>query len=138
MKLANKPILTILFLAIMIFVAGCTTQTVQQDTSVSEETESGEVKTFILTGGNYWFEMDGERAPVIRVNQGDKVRIEFTSVEGFHDWVVDEFNAATAKVTENDGTVYVEFIADKIGSFEYYCSVGQHRANGMIGTLIVE
>ena len=32
----------------------------------------------------------------------------------------------------------VTFIADQEGSFEYYCSVGNHREEGMVGTLIVE
>jgi plastocyanin len=29
-------------------------------------------------------------------------------------------------------------VADKKGTFEYYCSVGQHRALGMKGKLVVE
>jgi len=73
----------------------------------------------------------------MRVKEGDEVSITFRSVDGFHDWVVDEFDAATEKV-ETDGETTVTFIADKTGTFEYYCSVGQHRANGMVGTLIVE
>jgi hypothetical protein len=32
----------------------------------------------------------------------------------------------------------VEFTADKAGTFEYYCSVGNHRAMGMKGTLTVK
>src|SRR3990167_9256749 len=32
----------------------------------------------------------------------------------------------------------VEFTADKAGGFEYYCSVGTHRAMGMVGAFIVE
>ena len=31
-----------------------------------------------------------------------------------------------------------EFTADKVGSFEYYCSVGSHRSMGMKGVLKVE
>ena len=53
------------------------------------------------------------------------------------DMVVDEFNAATDKISEG-GTASVTFVANKKGSFEYYCSVGNHRAQGMVGTLIVE
>lgn len=94
---------------------------------------------FTLTGGNYYFEMDSERNPDLVVSEGDLVRIEFTSEEGFHDWVVDEFDAATDKVRSGeDGMVYVEFVADQKGTFEYYCSVGSHRANGMKGMLVVE
>ena len=48
----------------------------------------------------------------ITVKEGDKVRIEFSSAQGFHDWVVDEFDAATAQVRDTDGMSFVEFIAD--------------------------
>ena len=105
---------------------------------VSEGTNNNKVKTFALTGENFKFVMDGLDNPDIRVKKGDKVRIEFTSTKGFHDWVVDEFNAATERVRDTDGSTFVEFVADKTGTFEYYCSVGEHRANGMKGKLIVE
>jgi len=97
-----------------------------------------EMKTFILTGENFKFMKDGKDNPVIMVNEGDKVRIEFTSVGGMHDWKLDEFNAATEIVRDGEGMTFVEFVADKKGTFEYYCSVGQHRANGMKGMFIVE
>ncbi len=54
-----------------------------------------------------------------------------------HDWVVDEFDAKIAQVAAGK-TTSVEFVADKTGTFEYYCSVGKHRQNGMVGKLIVE
>jgi len=73
----------------------------------------------------------------IRVKKGDTVTINFESSEGLHDWVVDEFNAATKQVTPGTPTS-VTFVADKTGTFEYYCSVGNHRAQGMVGKLIVE
>ena len=96
------------------------------------------VKTFVVTGENFKFVVNGASNLDIKVNKGDRVRIEFTSTKGFHDWVVDEFDVATKQVRDSDGMTYVEFIADKIGTFEYYCSVGQHRANGMKGNLIVK
>jgi plastocyanin len=106
--------------------------------SLSKNNNNNPEKTFLLTGENFKFVMDGVDNPDIRVKQGDSVRIEFTSTQGFHDWVVDNFNAATEKVRDAEGSTFVEFIADKKGNFEYYCSVGQHRANGMKGNLIVE
>ncbi|MEK6909254.1 MAG: plastocyanin/azurin family copper-binding protein [Nanoarchaeota archaeon] len=99
---------------------------------------NSEVKKFVITGENFKFMIDGVDNPDIEVNRGDKVRIEFTSTKGFHDWVVDEFNATTKQVRETDDSTFVEFIADKKGTFEYYCSVGKHRANGMKGNLIVK
>ncbi|KKS22075.1 MAG: Plastocyanin, partial [Candidatus Roizmanbacteria bacterium GW2011_GWC2_41_7] len=54
-----------------------------------------------------------------------------------HDFNLDEFNVDGTVVKEGESTM-VEFVADQAGDFEYYCSVGQHRANGMVGTLTVE
>jgi len=77
-----------------------------------------EVKVFEVSGVNFAFDVTE-----IRVKEGDKVRIEFTSTDGFHDWTVDEFNAATDQVNTG-GSTSVEFVADQKGTFEFYCSVG--------------
>ncbi len=94
---------------------------------------SGEADVvFEITASNYVFSPD-----VLRVQNGQIVRIELTSNQGTHDWVVDEFNAATAQIRAGN-TGAVEFLADQTGEFEFYCSVEDHRALGMVGTLIVE
>lgn len=85
-----------------------------------------------ISGRN--FEFDTKE---IKVQEGDTVVINFTSTDGFHDWTVDEFDAKTARVATGN-TSSVTFVADAKGTYEYYCSVGSHRANGMVGTLIVE
>jgi plastocyanin len=87
---------------------------------------------FDITGKNFEF---SEKE--IRVKSGDTVTINFKSESGFHDWKVDELDVAT-EVVSGESSSSVTFVADKVGSFEYYCSVGSHRANGMIGRLIVE
>lgn len=107
--------------------AGMEFPTVDADISLDAEAE-----VFEITGSNFAFSQSE-----IRVKEGDVVTINFESTDGFHDWVVDEFNAATAKVN-TDGTTSVTFVADKKGTYEYYCSVGNHRAQGMVGTLVVE
>src|SRR3989344_3583974 len=53
-----------------------------------------------------------------------------------HNFRLDEFGVAT-KVLKAGESETITFVADKIGEFEYYCSVGTHRAMGMIGKLIV-
>lgn len=115
------------------------------DEMIEEETpedenleEESDVVTFQMTGENFRFRMDGEVNPTLRVQQGDVVRVEFSSTDGFHDWVVDEFGAATSRVRPEDGMTVVEFVASETGEFPYYCSVGSHRANGMEGMLVVE
>lgn len=97
------------------------------------ETPEGQVDAEIdLTGTNYAFSQE-----TIRVQQGDTVQVTLTATEGFHDWVVDAFDAATERVRDGDAAS-VTFVADEAGEFEYYCSVGNHRQQGMVGTLIVE
>jgi len=88
--------------------------------------------TFEVTGKNFEFS-----ETEIRVKEGDKVTINFESTDGLHDWVIDEFEAKTDQVRPGTKTS-VTFTADKAGEYEFYCSVGQHRAQGMVGKLIVE
>lgn len=89
-------------------------------------------KMFDISGKNFSFDVTE-----IRVKEGDTVMIHFTSADSFHDLVIDEFNAKTEKV-RSGGMSVVTFVANKKGTFEYYCSVGSHRASGMVGKLIVE
>ena len=91
-----------------------------------------DVKAFVVTGQNFSFSLSE-----IRVKKGDKVKINIINEGGFHDWVLDEFNARTPRISDGE-TAEVEFTADRAGTFEYYCSVGEHRAMGMKGNLIVE
>ena len=107
-----------------------------QETATIEEntvaTDSTEVKEFKIIGKNIAFE-GGD----IRVKKGDTVRVVFTVEQGNHDWVIDEFNTRTNMLNTGE-TETVEFVADKAGTFEYYCSVPGHRLIGMKGNLIVE
>lgn len=89
-------------------------------------------KSFMLHGTDFAFDVKE-----IRVKKGDTVTINFMSMDGFHDVVIDEFNARTEKI-RTGGMSSITFVADKAGTFEYYCSVGSHRMNGMVGKLIVE
>ncbi len=97
-----------------------------------EETADSNVKVVNVTGSNFAF-----NPKTITVNKGETVRIVFTSENGFHDFVLDQFGIRT-EVLNSGGTDTVEFVADQTGTFEYYCSVGSHRAMGMVGNLIVQ
>lgn len=94
--------------------------------------EDSIVKTFEIDASAFKFSLKE-----IKVNKGDKVRIVVTNIGGTHDWVIDEFNARTKQIKDGESDT-VEFIASEAGTFEYYCSVGQHRQLGMRGNLIVE
>ena len=91
-----------------------------------------DVLAVTVHGTNYKF-----TPSAITAKQGQKVRVTFVSDGGLHDFVLDDFNVRT-KQLQAGGTETVAFTADKKGSFKYYCSVGNHRAMGMEGTLTVE
>lgn len=91
-----------------------------------------QVKTFNITGHNFAFS-----TAQIRVSKGDTVKINFQSTEGLHNWTLEGYGVGTQSVNA-PGSSSVEFVADKAGTFTYYCSVGNHRQLGMVGTLIVE
>jgi len=115
--------------------ASCTKQQLIPNSPSKQTTDNKnqqEVKIFNVTGQNFSFSIKE-----VTVQKGDRVKIVFASNEGFHDWVVDEFDAATSRVSVGQSTS-IEFIADQVGTFEYYCSVGNHRQLGMVGKLIVE
>lgn len=73
----------------------------------------------------------------IRVKRGEPVRIEMTSVDMMHNFVIDELNIEIP-ITQAGETSKVEFTPIEVGEYEFYCGVGNHRAQGQVGTLIVE
>lgn len=149
----NTKKLTFLFLSLLIFslvLVGCqssATTTMSTTAAAATTTAAGTSgaagttgaagsttaasMTVQLTAKNFSFSQT-----TITVKKGQKVKIELAVTEGMHDWVVDAFSART-KVVNANNTTSVEFVADKTGEYEYYCSVGNHRAQGMVGKLIV-
>lgn len=103
-------------------------------------TQPGEETQISLTAEGREFFVDGatDANPNIVVQQGDTVAVTLCVTGGNHDWVVDEFDVATAVMGAGEDCSTVEFVADQVGEFEYYCSVGNHRAEGMYGALVVE
>lgn len=100
--------------------------------SPGTEASTTTVKEFAVNGKNFSFSPS-----TLMVKKGDIVKITFKNTGGMHDFRIDEFNAETQKL--NDGAQEtIQFTASKTGSFEYYCSVGTHRAMGMKGVLIVQ
>jgi plastocyanin len=95
------------------------------------ESMAGDVRVIMIEGGNFAYKPD-----VITIKKGEKVKVMMKSVDMMHDFVIDELNVKS-KIAKNGDTAEVEFMATEVGKFEFYCSVGSHRAKGMIGTLIV-
>jgi plastocyanin len=109
------------------------TLTAQQNTELAAGSSKDTTqKTFDVNGGNFYFTPNK-----LTVNKGDKVTIIFHDDGGTHNFMLDEFRVKTATI-QGGNTTAVTFTADKAGSFQYYCSIGKHRQNGMWGTLTVQ
>lgn len=94
-----------------------------------------DVKEFSMTSyydeTGKWFSLKE-----ISVNKGDRVRIKVTNTKGTHDFTLDEYGIK--EMTPLDKETVIEFTADKVGEFEYYCSMPGHRQAGQFGKLIVK
>ena len=94
------------------------------NTDSSDKSPKAEVttKTKLVTAGENGsvtekvFDVDsfafGYSVTEIRVKKGDTVKINLTNSGGFHNWVVDEFSAATEAISAG-GNTSVTFVADK-------------------------
>ena len=93
----------------------------------------GQVKELTVTGSNFKWELTGPS-----VKKGDTVKLTIKVAEGGHGFSLPAFNVRSQELREGKEQV-VEFVADKSGSFEYFCNVpcgSGHRQ--MRGTLVVE
>lgn len=93
--------------------------------------EASEVVTVKLEAGSFYFKPN-----VIRAKLGQTVMVDISAVSLQHSFVIDELNVKSATIPSGQGTI-VEFVADTLGEFEFYCAVGNHKQQGMVGTLIV-
>lgn len=73
----------------------------------------------------------------IRVKKGNRVILNITSTDVEHGFAIDEYKIN--KTIPAGETITIDFIADKAGQFEFYCSVycGSGNSN-MRGKFIVE
>ncbi len=122
-------ILVIVIVGIMIFKPfGNVSQTI--DGTDIELT--GETKEFEIIATNWNFSPS-----LIEVNKGDKVELHLQSEEGTHGFTILEFGVSETLTPGED--VHTEFIADKLGTFNFFCSVPCGRGHGaMRGLLVVK
>lgn len=109
------------------------TQQQEDEQQTQPSTDSEEVdREIVIDAFNYGYSQE-----TITVEQGERVRVEMISADGLHDFVIDELGVESEQI-DTGATTTFEFVADETGEFDFYCSVGNHRAQGMEGTLIVE
>lgn len=90
------------------------------------------VKSFTVTAKQWSFD-----PATITVKKGDRVKLAIKSIDVSHGFALSAFNVN--QNLEPGQEVTVEFVADKTGSFPFFCSVFCGSGHGgMRGTLIVE
>lgn len=99
---------------------------------VEEMIVEDNVKEFVVDATSFSFSPS-----TMVVDRGDTVKITLKNAKGVHDLKIDEFTGASTRILNAGESETITFVADKSGTFEYYCSVGNHRAMGMVGTLTV-
>lgn len=74
---------------------------------------------------------------IIEAAPGDRITVKLTNSGGFHDFVIDELNVASAPINTGDEAMVVIDVPENPDQNEYvfYCSVGNHRQLGMEGVL---
>lgn len=112
-------------------------QVVKEIPQSSQEAESSssakkQVREFTVEGTKYAFTPNQ-----IKVKVGDMVKINFVNKDGTHDFVIDKLSVKSKTLNTGESQM-LEFSVTEKGTFEFYCSVGNHKAMGMKGTLVVE
>ena len=117
------------------FVNGNIASQKNSPTPTTEITAAGkideQVKVIEIEAGSFYF-----KPAELTLKKGETVKIVLKSVSMMHDFVIDDLNVKLP-IVKNGEVGEVEFTADKVGTFEYYCSVGSHRQMGQVGKLVV-
>jgi len=139
-----KKFIFLIFVLILFLVTSCSSQngvdqsaasgTGNNDSSstVLVQTEGAPVKQFDIIAKQWSFDPSE-----IRVNLGDKVVLNVESIDVAHGFALNEFGVD--EVLNPGDKVSVEFIANKTGTFSFFCTAycGEGHTE-MAGTLIVE
>ena len=105
---------------------------IQKEEPSSETEEVPEIKEFNIIAKRWDFSPS-----TITVNEGDTVILNIESIDVTHGFTLPTFGVSEQLVSGN--TVKVEFIADKKGTFSFFCNVfcGSGHSS-MKGTLVVQ
>ena len=142
-----RPLLPVLLLALPLL-AGCTSDDAPADgeppVATSPATTSppaaDPVTLEVRTSGAYPVN-PGFAPATLRAPAGSTVTVKLTNAETAplvnHDWVLEGVDGAATEILAPGATGEVTFPAPAPGDYVYFCSVGDHRARGMEGTLTV-
>jgi heme/copper-type cytochrome/quinol oxidase subunit 2 len=96
-------------------------------------------KEFSVSAHKYSYKVEGAEKPEIRVQEGDLVRITFSSDDIPHSFtIVDDDHYRIMRRAEPGKPVPFEFLADKAGTFTFQCTLrSDDRCKELSGTLFV-
>jgi len=94
-------------------------------------------RNFDVSARKYRFTVSGTDVPEIRVSLNDLVRITLSSEDIPHSFTLPEYRIQ--KRVEPGHPVTFDFRAEKVGSFDFFCSLTNDtcQEHGMAGKLIV-
>ena len=109
-------------------------QTPKEETKIEEEqVETSEARKIVVEGNEFKFSPTS-----LTVKKGEKIMLVFKNMGKFpHNFKVDELEISTKTINGGEEDT-IEFVSDKSGTFVMYCGVGNHRAQGMEGEVVVE
>lgn len=111
----NKFYLVFLTLVIvLVFAAGCSSPA--KNESNNEDTSSVKTVTFNVVAKRFEF-----TPSTITVSKGDKVVINISSLDATHGFALSDFGI-NEEIRQGE-MKQITFVADKTGTFEFYCSV---------------
>ncbi len=99
---------------------------------IGEKTQVPETRIINISAGSYFYDPS-----LVRVKKGERVKIVLSARDTMHDVNIDELGLKIP-ATRPGETNFVEFTAEKVGEYEYYCSLSQHRKFGQVGKLVIE
>lgn len=144
-----RPALVLLLFAVLAL-AGCASDTdpsgeADDTTTTTPPTAStpaapAPVTLSVATSGTY--PVDPGFAPAtLSAPSGAAVTVEFENADQnpvtMHDWVLEGVDGAAVGAIGGGETASATFTAPAPGEYAYFCSIGDHRARGMEGTLTV-
>ena len=102
-------------------------------TSNDQQLDSGEVQRIEIVAKD--FSLTPSK---VKVKKGDKVKIVFKNEGSFdHNFRINILNVVIDRVPVG-GTEEITFSADRVGEFEFECTVSGHKDLGMQGSITVE
>ena len=124
----------VICIVLFVLLAGCTSQpkSATGAVTVSAVQWNGQVKEFNVRAFQFGYDPG-----VLEVSLGDKVRITAYSSDVPHGLAISQFDVNMRLLGKSPVTA--EFIADKAGTFTFYCNIPcGYGHGGMQGTLIVK